>query len=50
MAEKKNQAKYSYGAFIFIYSVEKKNDCWRKNCLLQIVKSNNEKSLTDLEG
>ena len=39
MAEK-IQAKYTYGAFIFICF-----DRWRK-----IVKSNSENSLTDLEG
>ena len=49
MAEK-NQAKCSYDAFIFIWSVEKKKRQLTENCLLQIVKSNSEKSLTDLEG
>ena len=51
MAEN-NQAKYTYGVFIFICSVEKYltadgklplADCW-------IVKSNSKKALTDLEG
>ena len=45
----KIQAKYTYGAFTFICSVEKYLTL-TENCRLQIVKSNSEKSLTDLEG
>ena len=46
---KKNQAKNTYGAFIFIGSVEKYLTA-DGNSHLQIVKSNGEKALTDLEG
>ena len=48
MAEN-NQAKYTYGAFIFIFSVK---NIWplTENCHLHIVKSNSEKALMDLEG
>ena len=35
MAEK-NQAKYSYGAFIFICSIEKK-DSWRKTASCRLL-------------
>ena len=45
---RKNQAKYSYGAFIL--SAQMKNICpLPENCRLQIVKSNSETSLTDFE-
>ena len=44
---KKNQAKYTYGAFIFICSVE---NYLTTDGKLPLAESNSEKALTDLEG
>ena len=44
-----NQAKNTYGALIFIDSVENILPL-TEICHLQIIKSNDEKALTDLQG